>query len=104
MYAPVRAFLLEEGMRGEGMSVAVLEDEIASRVQDILCENLVRERLEPFQRIRRVSKDDVELLPADGQEVEDVVTYHRDVAQSEPLRLGLDERGIGALHLHAIDA
>ncbi len=69
MHAPVRAFFLEERMRGEGMLVAVLKDKIAAGMKDILREHLVRQGLKTFKSIRRISEYDVELLMADIQEV-----------------------------------
>ena len=69
-------------MRGEGMLVAVLKDEIAAGMKDILREHLVRQGLEPFQGIRRISKDNIELLAANREEIEDIVSHHCDIGQT----------------------
>ena len=86
------------------MLVTVLEDEIASWVQDVPGKNLVRKCLEALEGVRRVGEDYVELLAADGQEVKDVVAHHGDVPQPQTLGLGLDEGRIRALHFDTVYA
>ena len=61
------------------------------------------EGLQAFQGIGRVGEDYVELLRAQGDEVEDVVAHHGEVAKAEPAGLRRDEGGVGWGHLHAPD-
>lgn len=91
MHAPVRALLYETRVRGEGMFIAVLEDEITSGVQYAMSENLVRKSIKAFEGIRRIRKDYIELFTADGEEIEDVVTHHSDIRQAESRGFRLDE-------------
>ena len=91
MHAAVHFLLLEAGMILEGMLSAVLEDEVTARMEEVLREHPVGKGFQAFQGVGRIRKDDVELLPSDGEEVEDVVPDHHDVREAQALRLGLDE-------------
>ena len=84
------------------MLVAVLQDEIAPGVQDVLRKDLVRKRLQPLKGIRRIGENDIELFPADRQEIEDVVPDHRHVGEAEARSFSLDEGRVAPLHLDAI--
>ena len=61
------------------MLISVFQDEIAFRVQQIQGENEIRDGLKDVKGVRRVCKDYVEFLPADGEEIKDVVTDHGDI-------------------------
>lgn len=103
MDTAVVALLDETRVVLECMLVTVLEDEIAVIVKDILLQDLVRKSLQPLQGIRRVGEDQVELLTADREEIEDVVTDHSDIAKPQTLGLGLYERCVLADHLHTVN-
>ena len=68
------------------MLIPVFQDEIVALDEDRALEHLVRQRFKPLQGIRGIREDKVEPLPADGQEIEDVVTHHHDVAETEATR------------------
>ena len=103
MYATVVAFFYKMGMVHKGVFVSVFQDEIPFRMQDVGGENKVRKVFQPFQGVRRVGKDDIELFPADGKEIEDIVPHHGHVPEAQPVGLRLDERGVFAGHLHTIN-
>ena len=91
MNAAVVLFLDEMRMLREGVLVAVLKDEIAARVKEVVLENFVRNVLEAFQSIWRIGEDNVEFLAAERQKIENVRADHSDVRQAQTLGLGLDE-------------
>ena len=81
----------------------MLENEVALRVYYIRGEDLVREGVKAFKGVGRVCEDDVELFPAEREEIEDVGAHHGDVGKAKAGRFGLDERSVLPRHLHAID-
>ena len=103
MDASIRPFFHEIRMIPERMLVPVLKYEIAAGVEDISGKNLVRYGLQPFKGIRRIGENDIELLTADRKEIKHVVPHHRNVVESEPHSLSLDEGSVVPRHLHAID-
>ena len=94
--------LYKERMRFKIILLRVLKDEICTRMKDILGEDLVRNISQTFYGIWWVGKDDVELLPADLKELEDVVAYHSKVVHTELGSLRLDEIRMQREHLHTI--
>ena len=104
MHPAVHFLLLEAGVLPEGVLPAVLQDEVAAGMEEILREHPVGKGFQAFQGVGRIGEDDVELLPADGEEVEHVVTDHRHVRKPQALRFGLDEGGVLAHHFHAVHA
>ena len=99
VHPTVALLFFESRVVCERMLVSVLEDEITSRMKDVARENLVRQGLNAFQGIRRISEYDVELLMTDIQEVEHIVPYHRDIVKPQALGLGLDKRSVLPGHL-----
>ena len=89
-------------MVGEGVLVSVFKDKIAFRMEDVLGENLVRNGLQAFKGIRRIREDNVELLMANGKEIEDIVPYHGHIVEAQPPGLGFDEGRILPGHLNGI--
>ena len=57
----------------EAVFVAVLQDEIAAGMEDVLGEHLVGQSLQSFEGIRRIREHNVELLVADGKEIEAIL-------------------------------
>ena len=102
MHATVALLFFEARVVSEGVLVAMLKDKVAARMEDVLGENLVRNGLQALEGIRRISENDIELLVADGEEIEDIVPDHHYIIKSEPLGLPLDERGIFPCHLNRI--
>ena len=82
--AAVVALFHKVGMLREGVLISVLQDEITLRVEKIQGENEVRDGLKAFKGVRRVCEDNVEFLPADGEEIKDVVTDHCDIGKPKP--------------------
>ena len=104
MHASVGLLFLEERMVPERMLVAVLQDEITAGVEQVARQDLVRDGRQSFERVGRIREDDVELLPADRQEVEDVGMDGRDVVQAQAGGLAADEGGMLPVHLDAVNA
>ena len=102
--AAVNLLLYESGVLLERVLVPVLQNQIPLRIYQSGIQHLVRNHLQPFQRIRRVCEHDIELLPADGNEIEhivmdgSVVSGFVQVAQLPGLLL--DKGGILHIHLH----
>ena len=82
------------------MLASVLEDEIPLRIYETGFENPVRKSLKTFQGVRRIGKDNVELLLAKRNEFKCIVPYGGQVGESQSGRLAFYERGIGRVHLH----
>ncbi len=100
MDAAVNLLLYESGVLLERVLVPVLQNQIPLRIYQSGIQHLVRNRLQPFQRIRRVGEHDIELLPADGNEIEHIVMDGSQILQAQLPGLLLDKRGILHIHLH----
>ena len=98
--AAVNLLLYESGVLLERVLVPVLQNQIPLRIYQAGIQHLVRNRLQPFQRIRRVGEHDIELLPADGNEIEHIVMDGSQILQAQLPGLLLDERGVLHIHLH----
>ena len=61
----------------------MLKDEVASVIQDILCENPVRDGLQTLQSIRGIGKNQICLHPANVKELKDIVPYDIDIFKGE---------------------
>ena len=72
VHAAVSAVFHEVFVLGEIVLLAVLEDENAILVEQLMLEYEVWERWQLFQRIRRVGKNEVERLVAGFHETEDI--------------------------------
>ena len=81
----------------------MLEDEIGTRMKDVLLKHLVRDVCKPVNAVRRIGKDNVELLTTYVQELEHVVTDNCEILHTELSRLSLDEVGVKREHLYTID-
>ena len=101
MDAAVVLFLDEVRVRSEGVLVAVLEDEIAARMKDVVLENLVRNILQTFQGVGRVGEDDVELLTATLQKAEHVTADENVVVGFYLFHALTDEGGMVAVAFNA---
>ena len=92
MDAAVDLFLDESRMVLERMLIAVLQNQIALRIDQAGIQNLVGNRFQTFKSVRRIGEHDVELLLADRNEIEDVVVHRGQVLQTQLPGLVLHER------------
>ena len=99
MDAAVDLFLDESRVVLERMLIAVLQNQIALGIDQAGIQNLVRNRFQTFERVRRIGEHDVELLLADRNEIEDVVVHRSQVLQTQLPGLVLHERRILRIHL-----
>ena len=99
MDAAVDLFLDESRVVLERMLIAVLQNQIALGVDQAGIQNLVWNRFQAFESVRRIGEHDVELLLADRNEIEDVVVHRGQVLQAQLPGLVLHERRILRIHL-----
>ena len=92
MDAAVDLFLDESRVVLERMLIAVLQNQISLGIDQAGIQNLVRNRFQTFERVRRIGEHDVELLLADRNEIEDVVVHRSQVLQPQLPGLVLHER------------
>ena len=103
MHPSVNPLPYEAGMGLEGVLAAVLQDEPAFRVQYFSLKDLVRNSFEPFQGIRRVGENNIELLVAYAEEIKDILVDGCHIPKTQPHGLTANELGIVAVHLHRPD-
>ena len=84
-------FLHKEGMGFEIEFIRMLEDEVCTRVENVFCEDLVRNIGQTVNRIWRIGEYQVELLMTDLKELEDIMADDSQIIHSELRRLRLDE-------------
>lgn len=91
MDASIGTFLDEMWMLSEAVLITMLKYEVAFRMKQVVLEYTVREGFKSLQSIRRICKDDIELLTADREEVKHIVANHRYIPEPQPICFGLDE-------------
>lgn len=91
--AAVLAVLQEVGVLGEIVVLAVFEDEEAVRLEQAAIDDEVGQCGELLQGIRRVGKDEVELLVAGLDEAEDVAADGYHLGDSPPVIRFATHRG-----------
>ena len=96
-------FLHKEGMGFEIEFIRMLQDEVCTRVEDVFCEDLVRNISQTVDRIWRVGEYQIELLMTYLKELEDIMADYCKVIHAEFCRLGLYEICMEWEHLDAID-
>ena len=100
--AAVPLLFLKIRMTGKRMLIPMLQDEIIAVIKDISLENFVWQRFQTLHRIRRISKNNIELFVADCQEIENIIPHHDDIVQAELGCLGLNESCVLTGHFNRI--
>lgn len=99
--AAVAAVIQEPGVVGEVVVLAMLENEDAVLVQEISAQDQVGNLRQFLQSVRRVGKDEVELLVATLQKTEHVATNQDIPVFVQLLEALADEVGVVTVGLHA---
>ena len=94
MHIPVFLFLYELRMRFKIVFFRMLENEIGTRMKDILCEHLVWQCGQILQRVWRIRKDDIKFLTSDLKKLEHIMSDDSKIIHSEFRRLRFDEVGM----------
>ena len=102
MNPAVRPFLKKMRMILERMFSTVFQNKIRVRMKQVPGENFIRNPLQAFQGVWRISEYDVELLVTDVQKIEHIVPYHNYIIQPKPVCLCLYERSVFSQHLDTV--
>ena len=101
MHISIFLLLDEESVVREIKLIRMLKYEICTWVQYVMSEDLVRNGRKIFQCIRGISKYDIELFPADIEELEYIVPYDSQIVHAEPDSLRFDEVRLHWQHFHS---
>ena len=103
MYIAIFFLLYKIRMLLKVIITRMFQNEVCSRMKDILCKNLIGNCGQILKCIWGIGKNYIKLLPADFKKLKHIMPHHGEIAKSEPGSLKLDEVGMEGKHLDTVD-